>query len=54
MESLSEQNADPALWQIADSYIGLAQIQPNGRMKRSALFSLQRLTGQLPDDLFND
>ena len=40
-----EQNDDPALWQIADPYIGLAQFLPIGRIKRFSLLSLQRLTG---------
>ena len=44
LESLSEQNSDPALWQIADPYIGLTQFSPIGRMKIFSLLSLYRLS----------
>ena len=33
LESLSEQNADPALWQIADPYIGSAEFFSIGKIK---------------------
>ena len=42
LESLSEQNADPALWQIADPYIGLLQFLPFGRVKSFSVLSTQR------------
>ena len=44
LESLSEQNADPALRQIADPYIGFSQFLPIGRMKSFSLLPLNRLT----------
>ena len=44
LESLSEQNADPAFWQIADPYIGSAEFLSNGKIKSFSLLSLHRLT----------
>ena len=42
---MSEQNADPALWQIADPYIGSAEFLSIGKIKIFSLLSLHRLTG---------
>ena len=39
LKSLSEQNADPVLWQIADPYIGLVQFLAIRRMKSFSMLS---------------
>ena len=45
MESLSQQNADPAFWQIADPYIVSAEFLSIEKIKSFSLLSLHRLTG---------
>ena len=50
---MSEQNADPAFWQIADPYIGSAEFLFIWKIKSFSLLSLFRLAGKLLD-LFND
>ena len=43
--NLCRQNSDPALWQIADPYIGSAEFLSIGKIKSFSLLSLHRLTG---------